>query len=213
MRTGDRYCARRRYDIFDSCMNDRLQQLALFVRTVESGSFSRAAREFGLSQPSVSRAIAALERRLGVKLLVRTTRQVSATDAGEALLARARDALLAIDEAESAARGADRLSGRAARRLAARIWRPAHRAAASGVLRPASAAQDRSHDVGSLRESDRRRGRPCAPDRRPSGFELRRPEAREREAPVHRRALLSRPPRRAREPRRSCRPRRHQRPG
>jgi DNA-binding transcriptional LysR family regulator len=92
-------------------MNDRLQQLALFVRTVESGSFSKAAREFGLTQPSVSRAIAALERRLGVKLLIRTTRQVSATDAGEALLARARDALLTIDEAESAARGADHLSG------------------------------------------------------------------------------------------------------
>lgn len=92
-------------------MNDRLQQLALFVRTVESGSFSKAAREFGLTQPSVSRAIAALERRLGVKLLVRTTRQVSPTDAGEALLARARDALLAVDEAESAARGADHLSG------------------------------------------------------------------------------------------------------
>ena len=92
-------------------MNDRLLQLALFVRTVESGSFSKAAREFGLSQPSVSRAIAALERRLGVKLLVRTTRQVSPTDAGEALLGRARDALLAIDDAENAARGADRLSG------------------------------------------------------------------------------------------------------
>lgn len=92
-------------------MNDRLQQLALFVRTVESGSFSKAAREFSLSQPSVSRAIAALERRLGVKLVVRTTRQVSATDAGEALLARARDALAAVDEAESAARGADSLSG------------------------------------------------------------------------------------------------------
>jgi DNA-binding transcriptional LysR family regulator len=92
-------------------MNDRLQQLALFVRTVESGSFSKAAREFGLSQPSVSRAISALERRLGVKLLIRTTRQVSATDAGEALLGRARDAILAIDDAEGAARGTDRLSG------------------------------------------------------------------------------------------------------
>jgi DNA-binding transcriptional LysR family regulator len=92
-------------------MNDRLQQFALFVRTVESGSFSKTAREFGLSQPSVSRAIAALERRLGVKLLVRTTRQVSATDAGEVFVRRARDALLAIDDAESAACGADRLSG------------------------------------------------------------------------------------------------------
>ena len=63
------------------------------------------------SPTSVSRSIAALERRLGVKLLIRTTRQVSATDAGDALLGRARDALLAIDEAESAARGADRLAG------------------------------------------------------------------------------------------------------
>jgi DNA-binding transcriptional LysR family regulator len=92
-------------------MNDRLQQLSLFVRTVETGSFSKAAREFGLSQPSVSRAIAALERRLGVKLLSRTTRQLAATEAGEALLTRAREALADIDEAENAARGADRLSG------------------------------------------------------------------------------------------------------
>ena len=92
-------------------MNDRLQQLALFVRAVESGSFSKAAREFGLTQPSASRAIAALEARLAVKLIVRTTRQISATDAGEALFARARDALAAVEDAENAARGADRLSG------------------------------------------------------------------------------------------------------
>jgi DNA-binding transcriptional LysR family regulator len=74
-------------------MNDRLQQLALFVRTVETGSFSKAAREFGLTQPSASRAVAALEERLGVKLIARTTRELSATDAGEALFARARVAL------------------------------------------------------------------------------------------------------------------------
>jgi DNA-binding transcriptional LysR family regulator len=92
-------------------MNDRLQQLALFVRIVETGSFSRAAREFGLTQPSVSRAVAALEERLGVKLIARTTRELSATDAGEALFARARDALAAVEDAENAARGADRLSG------------------------------------------------------------------------------------------------------
>jgi DNA-binding transcriptional LysR family regulator len=92
-------------------MNDRLQQLALFVRTVETGSFSKAAREFGLAQPSASRAVAALESRLGVKLITRTTRQISITDAGEALLGRARDALVAVEDAENAARGADRLSG------------------------------------------------------------------------------------------------------
>jgi DNA-binding transcriptional LysR family regulator len=92
-------------------MNDRLQQLALFVRTIESGSFSKAAREFGLTQPSASRAVAALETRLGVKLTTRTTRQISATDAGETLLAQAREALAAVEDAENAARGADRLSG------------------------------------------------------------------------------------------------------
>lgn len=92
-------------------MNDRLQQLALFVRTVESASFSRAAREFGLTQPSASRAIAVLEERLGVKLITRTTRRISATDAGLALLTRAREALAAFEDAENAARGADKLSG------------------------------------------------------------------------------------------------------
>ena len=92
-------------------MNDRLQQLALFVRTVETGSFSRAAREFGLTQPSASRAVAALEGRLGVKLIARTTRELSATDAGEALFARVHDALAAVEDAENAARGVDRLSG------------------------------------------------------------------------------------------------------
>src|SRR5438105_7952082 len=92
-------------------MNDRLQQLAIFVRTVETGSFSKVAREFGLSQPSISRTIAALEERLGVKLLTRTTRQLSLTHPGEVLLSRAREVVAELEEAENAARGADRLSG------------------------------------------------------------------------------------------------------
>ncbi len=92
-------------------MNDRLNQLSLFVRTVETGSFSKTAREAGLSQPSVSRAIAALEARLGATLLRRTTRRLATTDVGHALAMSAREALAAIDDAENAARGADRLSG------------------------------------------------------------------------------------------------------
>jgi len=92
-------------------MSDRLQQLAVFVRTVETGSFSRAAREFGLTQPSASRAVAALEDRLGVKLIARTTRRISLADPGEALLERLRDALAAVEDAENAARGADQLTG------------------------------------------------------------------------------------------------------
>ena len=60
----------------------------MFVRAAETGSFSKVAREFGTSQPSVSRMVASLEGRLGVKLLLRTTRRVALTDAGVVFLER-----------------------------------------------------------------------------------------------------------------------------
>jgi DNA-binding transcriptional LysR family regulator len=92
-------------------MSDRLQELAVFVRTAESGSFSRTARELGVSQPSVSRIIGELEARLGVKLLLRTTRRITVTDAGALFLDRAREILSQIEAAEDAARGLDSLRG------------------------------------------------------------------------------------------------------
>jgi DNA-binding transcriptional LysR family regulator len=92
-------------------MSDRLRELTAFVRAGETGSFSRVARELGVSQPSISRMVASLEARLGVKLLLRTTRRVAPTDAGRALLERARQILGDIDEAENAARGGDSLRG------------------------------------------------------------------------------------------------------
>jgi DNA-binding transcriptional LysR family regulator len=92
-------------------MSDRIQELAVFVRAAESGSFSRAARELGLSQPSVSRIIGELETRLGVKLLLRTTRRITVTDAGALFLDRAREILAEIEDAEDAARGLDSLRG------------------------------------------------------------------------------------------------------
>ena len=92
-------------------MSDRLQELAVFVRAAESGSFSRAARELGLSQPSVSRIIGELEARLGVTLLLRTTRRITVTDAGALFLDRAREILTEIEDAEDAARGLDSLRG------------------------------------------------------------------------------------------------------
>jgi DNA-binding transcriptional LysR family regulator len=92
-------------------MSDRLQELAVFVRAAESGSFSRTARELGLSQPSVSRIIGELEARLGVKLLLRTTRRITVTDAGALFLDRAREILADIEDAEDAARGVDSLRG------------------------------------------------------------------------------------------------------
>jgi DNA-binding transcriptional LysR family regulator len=92
-------------------MTDRLQELTVFVRAAESGNFSRAARELGLSQPSVSRIVSDLETRLGARLLLRTTRRVVPTDAGTVFLGRARQVLKDLEEAEDAARGVDSLSG------------------------------------------------------------------------------------------------------
>jgi DNA-binding transcriptional LysR family regulator len=92
-------------------MSDRLLELMAFVRAGETGSFSRVARELGVSQPSISRMVASLEARLGTKLLLRTTRRVAPTDAGRAFLERARQILGDLDDAENAARGADSLRG------------------------------------------------------------------------------------------------------
>ncbi|HVM98571.1 MAG TPA: LysR family transcriptional regulator [Caulobacteraceae bacterium] len=84
---------------------DRLHAMELYVRVVETGSFSAAARDLRMGQPSVSKTVAALEARLGVRLLVRSSRQLHPTEAGEAFYERARRALAEADEAESAARG------------------------------------------------------------------------------------------------------------
>jgi DNA-binding transcriptional LysR family regulator len=92
-------------------MSDRVQELMVFVRAAEGGSFSKAARELGLSQPSVSRIVSELEARLGVTLLLRTTRQITLTDAGTVFLERARQILAEIEDAEDAARGIDSLRG------------------------------------------------------------------------------------------------------
>src|SRR5246500_3625661 len=92
-------------------MSDRLRELIAFVRSAETGSLSRVARELGVSQPSVSRMVASLEARLGVKLLLRTTRRVTPTDAGTVYLERARRILGDLDEAAHAARGVDSLHG------------------------------------------------------------------------------------------------------
>ena len=92
-------------------MSDRLQEMAVFVRVSESGSFSRAARDMNLSQPSVSRIVSELEARLGVKLLHRTTRRLTLTAAGEGFFERAREILAELDDAEDAARGSDSLRG------------------------------------------------------------------------------------------------------
>src|SRR3954454_16906506 len=92
---------------------DRLQAMTTFVRVVENGSFSAAARQLNVGQPAISKTIAQLEDRLQVRLLVRTTHALSPTDAGVRFYERARLAIQEVDEAELEARGAGAsLSGR-----------------------------------------------------------------------------------------------------
>jgi DNA-binding transcriptional LysR family regulator len=92
---------------------DRLAAMEAFVLVVDTGSFSVAARRLSVGQPAVSKLVAQLEDRLGVKLLVRTTRGMTATEAGLNYYEKARRLLEGVDEAERAARGAGTsLSGR-----------------------------------------------------------------------------------------------------
>ena len=92
---------------------DRLLAMTAFVRVVEAGSFSAAARVLEVGQPAVSKTVAQLEQRLGVKLLLRSTHGLTPTEAGVRFYERARVAIQEADEAELAARGAGTgLSGR-----------------------------------------------------------------------------------------------------
>lgn len=92
-------------------MNDRFFALRLFMRVARTGSFSAAARELGLSQPSASRILALLEHEIGVALLTRTTRAVTLTEAGADYLTRIEPVLAALEEADHAVRGTGELRG------------------------------------------------------------------------------------------------------
>ncbi|MGU3361120.1 LysR family transcriptional regulator [Methylobacterium sp. M6A4_1b] len=84
---------------------DRWQAMRVFVRVAESGGFAGAARQLHMSPPAVTRAVAALEARIGARLLTRTTRSVRLTEAGGRYLADCRRILAEIEEAEAAAAG------------------------------------------------------------------------------------------------------------
>jgi DNA-binding transcriptional LysR family regulator len=84
---------------------DRAEALAVFVEVAERRSFVAAARRFRRSPTAVTRAIGELERRLGVRLLNRTTRAVNLTEAGDRFLAGARRVLADLEEIERAAAG------------------------------------------------------------------------------------------------------------
>jgi DNA-binding transcriptional LysR family regulator len=85
--------------------------LAAFVRTVDTGSFSEAARAIGSTPSAVSKSVARLEQRLGVRLLQRSTRTLGLTAEGAAYYERVAPLLRAIDDAEDVVQQASRASG------------------------------------------------------------------------------------------------------
>jgi DNA-binding transcriptional LysR family regulator len=77
--------------------------MKVFQRVIDEGGFASAARALDMSPAGVTRTVAALEEHLGVRLLQRTTRKLSLTEAGEAYLMRVRTILYEVEDAESAA--------------------------------------------------------------------------------------------------------------
>src|SRR3989440_8537653 len=84
---------------------DRIDAMQAFVAVADLQGFAPAARKLGLSPSAVTRLIAALEGRLGARLLQRTTRKVALTDVGARYLERVRRILADVEEAEGAAEG------------------------------------------------------------------------------------------------------------
>jgi DNA-binding transcriptional LysR family regulator len=81
---------------------DRWTEMALFVQVAETGSLSRAAEELGLSNAAASRHLAALEERLGARLVERNTRRLYLTEPGQEFLRRSKTILADLQDAESA---------------------------------------------------------------------------------------------------------------
>ena len=83
---------------------EQLTAMRMFTRVVESGSFSAVARESGISQSSVSKHLAALEAKLGTRLLTRTSRKLNLTEVGSDYYERCLQILTEVEEADSSAR-------------------------------------------------------------------------------------------------------------
>ena len=79
---------------------DRLHELEVFVAVADAGSFAKAGTRLRLSPPAVTRAISALEDRLGARVFNRTTRSLTITDVGQRFLESARRILTDLDSAE-----------------------------------------------------------------------------------------------------------------
>jgi DNA-binding transcriptional LysR family regulator len=136
---------------------DRFEGIKIFVRVVESGSFSAVARELGTGQPAISKQVAALEERLGAQLLMRTSRSLSLTEAGRDFYESAVPLISDLEAAESRIG-----SGQASPSGVVRVTAAPGFSRAETTVVPRALSQGRRRDAG-LRadeQSRRRRHRP-----------------------------------------------------
>ncbi len=117
---------------------DRLQSMRVFQQVVEEGGFAAAARKLDLAPAVVTRLVGDLEKHLGVRLMQRTTRRLSLTQAGEAYLDRLRTILPDIDEADAMVQAQTREMTGTVHVLAPPV-------AATHMLAPAIVAFQKSH--------------------------------------------------------------------
>ena len=84
---------------------DRLEAMFILIAAMEAGSFSAASRKLGVPLPTISRKVTELEAHLNTRLLVRSTRKLTLTDAGAAYLAACKRILEQVGDAERTASG------------------------------------------------------------------------------------------------------------
>ena len=177
---------------------DRIDAMAAFVAVADLEGFAPAARKLGLSPSNVTRLIAALEDRLGARLLQRTTRSVTLTDVGARYLERARRILADVEEAEISGAGRTDAAERAAGGLGAdRIRPPPCQPGDVGVSAALSRGQRRTAAVGPHDQPGGRRRRSRGPDRPSRRFQPGRAQCRRHAADRGRLAGLSQAARRA----------------
>ncbi len=151
---------------------DRIDAMQAFVAVADLQGFAPAARKLGLSPSGVTRLIAALEDRLGARLLQRTTRQVALTDVGARYLERARRILADVEEAEGAAEGErTRPSGRLVVSAPVGFGRLHVSPVMSAYLKRYPRSVRRIAAVGSHDQSGRGRRRSRGQDRPPRRFQ------------------------------------------
>ncbi len=150
----------------------RLEEMQAFLCTAEAQSFTGAAQRLGQSKSMISQRVADLEARLGVRLLNRTTRRLSLTEAGQAFLDGCSRALREVEDAEEAAsRHGTELRGHVAYRGALELRRAASAAGHARFHDRASAARSLSRHGGPHRRFDPGRLRHGGTDR-PSARQL-----------------------------------------